>query len=170
MPPTSPPIRKARISDLPAIVRIYNQSVPDRNATCDLEPTTLQDRIPWFHSHGARFPLWVAAEKDIVKGWACISPYNEKPGYARMVENSLYIEQASRKQGWGSRLLAHTIKETQRLGYHTILARIFAHNPVSLELHLKHGFEEQGRLREVAYIDGEYLDVAYLIKILPEEK
>ena len=164
--PSDTPIRKAKLVDLPSIVRIYNQSVPDRNATCDLHPTTVEDRIPWFHGHGSQHPLWVATHQDHVVGWACISTYNEKAGYALTVENSVYVDKAHQGQGWGSRLLDHTIDECRRLKYHAILARIFAHNPTSLALHLKHGFEEQGRLREVARLDGIYLDVVYLVRLL----
>jgi L-amino acid N-acyltransferase YncA len=165
MPP-EPSLRKAKLVDLPAIVRIYNQSVPDRNATCDVQPTTLEDRIPWFHGHGSRHPLWVATEGDQTVGWACISHYNEKAGYALTVENSLYVDKAHRGRGWGSRLLAHTLEEGRRLGYHAVIARIFAHNPVSIGLHLKFGFAEQGRLREIARLDGVFMDVVYLVKIL----
>jgi phosphinothricin acetyltransferase len=160
------PVRTAKLPDLPAIVRIYNQSVPDRNATCDLFPTTLEARIPWFHGHNSRYPLWVGVEGDRVVGWACISSYNEKPGYALTIENSVYIDRDRRGHGWGGRLLEHTLKEAKRLGYHAVIARVFAHNPVSLGLHRKFGFEEQGVLKEVALLDGNFLDVAYLVRLL----
>lgn len=164
-----PAIRKAELVDLPGIVRIYNQSVPDRNATCDLQLTTLEERIPWFHRHNARHPLWVAAEGERVIGWACISTYNEKAGYALTVENSVYVDKAFRGRGWGRRLLEHTIEESRRLKYHLILARIFAHNETSIALHLKLGFEEQGRLKEIARMDDTFYDVVYLVRFLTVE-
>lgn len=165
--PSPPLIRKAKLADLPAIVRIYNQSVPDRNATCDTRPTSVEERIPWFHGHGSRYPLWSAVADDQVVGWASISPYNEKDGYALTIENSLYVDKDHQGEGWGNHLLLHTVEEARRLGYHAIIARIFAHNPISLSLHRKFGFEEQGRLKEVAQLDGRFLDVVYMIKLLP---
>jgi phosphinothricin acetyltransferase len=166
---TQPPparIRRATLADLPTIVRIYNQSVPDRNATCDLEPSTLEERIPWFHHHDDRYPLWVAALRDRVIGWAALSPYSEKAGYRRTVENSVYVDRDHRGHGLGRRLLDYTLEEAQRLGYHAIIARIFAHNPGSLGLHHAFGFEQMGYLKEVAEMDGVFRDVVYLVKLL----
>jgi phosphinothricin acetyltransferase len=160
-------VRPATLMDLPSIVRIYNQSVPDRNATCDLEPATLEERIPWFHAHGPEYPLWVAESEGRITGWACISPYSEREGYRLSVENSLYVDQGFRHQGWGKALLGHTVSEAGRLGYHAIIARVFAHNPASVAIHAGFGFQEMGRLKEVALMDGVYRDVLFLVRLLP---
>ena len=54
------PIRTAQIADLPAIVAIYNDSIPGRMATADTEPVTVQQRDAWFREFDpARRPLWV---------------------------------------------------------------------------------------------------------------
>ena len=54
-------IRDAARDDLPAIVAIYNASIPGRLATADTEPVTVASREAWFaeHAQGA-YPLWVA--------------------------------------------------------------------------------------------------------------
>ena len=162
-----PQIRAAVLTDLMSIVRIYNQSIPERNATCDLEPTTLEERIPWFQSHDRDYPLWVADLNGRVVGWASISPYSDRAGYRLTVENSLYVAREHRGQGIGSLLLATTVRESDRLGYHAILARVFAHNPASLATHRRFGFEEMGCLREVALMDGVFRDVVLLVRINP---
>ncbi|MEO0687152.1 MAG: N-acetyltransferase, partial [Cyanobacteria bacterium J06649_11] len=41
-------IRHANENDLPAIVAIYNASIPGRMATADLEPVSVTSRINWF--------------------------------------------------------------------------------------------------------------------------
>ena len=159
-------IRVATEADLPSIVEIYNQSIPERIATCDLEPVSVEERRPWFRQHGESHPIWVAAPGGRVEGWASISRHGERAGYDRTVENSVYVDRDARGRGLGRRLLEHTIEECRRLGHHVILARIFAHNEISLDLHAKLGFEAAGCLREVAWMDGVYRDVVYLQRIV----
>ena len=36
----------AKQTDLPKIVRIYNQNITTRQATADLEPVTVDERMP----------------------------------------------------------------------------------------------------------------------------
>ena len=44
-------IRDALEADLPVIIDIYNATVPTRMVTAELEPTTVEARLPWFHEH-----------------------------------------------------------------------------------------------------------------------
>ena len=63
-------IRDATIEDLPAIIEIYNTSIPGRMATADLEPVTVTSRMEWFMAHTPeRRPLWVLEVDDEVKAW-----------------------------------------------------------------------------------------------------
>ena len=63
-------IRDATIDDLPAIIEIYNTSIPGRMATADLEPVTVASRMDWFMAHTAdRRPLWVVEADDKIKAW-----------------------------------------------------------------------------------------------------
>ncbi|MBV8628542.1 MAG: N-acetyltransferase, partial [Paraburkholderia sp.] len=48
----SHPYRDATLDDLPAIVAIYNSTVASRQVTADLEPVSVESRLPWFHAHG----------------------------------------------------------------------------------------------------------------------
>ena len=44
----APAIRDAVEADLPAILAIYNEAIPRRIATADLEPQSLEARRAWF--------------------------------------------------------------------------------------------------------------------------
>jgi L-amino acid N-acyltransferase YncA len=44
-------IRDAADGDLGAIVEIYNDTIPTRLATADLEPLAASDRVGWFARH-----------------------------------------------------------------------------------------------------------------------
>ena len=63
-------IRDATEADLPAIVAIYNASVPGRTATADTEPVSIESRRDWFRDHDPeKRPLWVAVDNEIIVGW-----------------------------------------------------------------------------------------------------
>ncbi|MFP3710773.1 N-acetyltransferase, partial [Paraburkholderia sp. SIMBA_009] len=55
--------RDATLDDLPAIVAIYNSTVPSRQVTADLEPVSIDSRRAWFEAHGReKRPLWVVED------------------------------------------------------------------------------------------------------------
>ncbi|HJS36612.1 MAG TPA: N-acetyltransferase, partial [Burkholderiales bacterium] len=62
--------RNATLADLPRIVAIYNATIPSRLVTADLEPVTVESRLPWFeqHSAGSR-PLWVVEREAQIVAW-----------------------------------------------------------------------------------------------------
>ena len=53
--------RDANLDDLPAIVEIYNQSIPAGTATADTQPITVESRLQWFAQFSPeKRPIWVA--------------------------------------------------------------------------------------------------------------
>ena len=103
--------RKAVHVDLPRIVEIYNQIIPSRLATADLEPVTVADREAWFASFTATHPLWVITQGDQIIGWFALEPFYGRPAYEHTAEISVYIDQAVRHQGVGSRALQFVIDQ-----------------------------------------------------------
>ena len=61
----------ASLEDLDQIVSIYNSTIPSRMVTADLEPVSVESRLPWYKEHhpGKR-PLWVIKNTvDEIIGW-----------------------------------------------------------------------------------------------------
>ncbi|AFY68949.1 GCN5-related N-acetyltransferase [Thalassoporum mexicanum PCC 7367] len=57
-------IRAAIATDLPEIVEIYNDAIPGRMATADLEPVNISSRQQWFHDRDhQKCPIWVAVDQ-----------------------------------------------------------------------------------------------------------
>ena len=53
-------LRIATEADLPAIVAIYNSTIPGRQVTADTEPVSVDSRKGWFASHQSKtHPLWL---------------------------------------------------------------------------------------------------------------
>ena len=148
-------IRDATDVDLPAIVEIYNASIPGRMATADTEPVSVESRDGWFREHNPqRRPLWVAVDKEAVVGWLSFQSFYGRPAYHATAEISVYVSPSNQRTGIGHALLARAIEQAPRLGLKTVLGFIFGHNDASLRLFEGFGFERWAVLPQVAELDG----------------
>jgi L-amino acid N-acyltransferase YncA len=148
-------IRDATEADLPAIVEIYNASIPGRMATADTEPVSVESRGGWFHEHDPeRRPLWVAVDKEAVVGWLSFQSFYGRPAYHATAEVSVYVSPSKQRTGIGHALLARAIEQAPRLGLKTLLGFIFGHNDPSVRLFEGFGFERWAVLPQVAELDG----------------
>jgi L-amino acid N-acyltransferase YncA len=151
----NPMIRDATIADLPAIIEIYNTSIPGRMATADLEPVTVASRMEWFAAHtSARRPLWVLEIDDRIAAWLSLRSFYGREAYQHTVEIGVYVLPDYHRQHFGDRLLSKTIDTAPSLDIKTLVAFIFAHNYPSLNLFNKHNFQQWGYLPQVAQLNG----------------
>jgi phosphinothricin acetyltransferase len=147
--------RDALEADLPAIVAIYNATIPGRGVTADLEPVSVESRLAWFHAHDPiRRPLWVAVTNDVIVGWLSFSDFYGRPAYSASVEVSIYLTESARGQGLGKTFLQRAIDSAPGYGVKTLLGFIFGHNGPSLALFGRFGFTRWGTLPRVALLDG----------------
>ena len=153
----------ARHEDLRRIVEIYNQIIPSRLATADLEPLITSDREAWFHNFTPTHPLWVVrSDTDEILGWVGLEPFYGRPAYEHTAEVSIYIDQNARHQGLGSQALEFVIAQLPSLNVTALAAYIFGHNQPSLGLFKKFGFEQWGWLPAVAELDGQKRDLVIM--------
>lgn len=164
--PSDITVRAATLSDLPAIVEIYNEGVEDGVATCDLSFTTPAERRAWFESHSGRYRIWVAVSEEDVVGWISLSPYDAKPCFSQTGTLSTYVRRSWRRKRVASALRAHLVEEAPGLGFHTLVSRIWANNPQSIAMARKFGWEQVGHMRDLVYKDGAFVDCVFFQKIL----
>ncbi|CAG4892441.1 GNAT family N-acetyltransferase [Paraburkholderia saeva] len=155
--------RDATFEDLPAIVAIYNSTVPSRQVTADLEPVSVESRHAWFHAHGpSARPLWVVEEAGRVIAWLSFSDFYGRPAYSRTAEVSIYLDEAARGKGLGRKLLAAALEAAPALKIDTVLGFVFGHNEASMRLFHSFGFADWGTLPRVAVLDGVERDLVIL--------
>jgi len=156
-------IRDAVEADLPVIVQIYNATVPTRMVTAELEPTTVEARLPWFREHSSEhYPFWVAESEGRVIGWLDFKKFLPRCAYSGTAEISVYVDQEFRRRGVGQRLLEHAIARAPSLGITALVGLIFGHNESSLRLFQRLGFERWGFFPAVAQLDGVERDLAVM--------
>jgi L-amino acid N-acyltransferase YncA/predicted O-methyltransferase YrrM len=148
-------IRDAVEADLPAIVEIYNATVPTRMVTAELEPTTIEARLPWLREHSPeQYPFWVAESEGCVIGWLDFKKFLPRSAYRGTAEISVYVDEKFRRRGVGQRLLERAIARAPSLGITALVGLIFGHNEPSLKLFQRLGFERWGFFPAVAQLDG----------------
>ena len=161
-------IRDAIEADLPAIVRIYNATVPTRMVTAELEPTTVEARLSWFREHSPeQYPFWVAESGDRVIGWLDFKKFLPRCAYRGTAEISVYVDEEFRRRGVGQRLLEHAIARAPSLGITALIGLIFGHNEPSLKLFERFGFERWAFLPGVAQLDGMERDLIVMGRHCP---
>jgi|SRR4029453_7243 L-amino acid N-acyltransferase YncA len=161
-------IRDALESDLPAIIDIYNATVPTRMVTAELEPTTVEARLPWFREHSPnQYPFWVAESDGHVIGWLDFKRFMPRCAYRGTAEISVYVNEKFRRQGVAGRLLKQAIARGPSLEITAMVGLIFAHNEPSLKLFERLGFERWGLLPRIARLDGNDRDLVIVGRHLP---
>jgi phosphinothricin acetyltransferase len=149
-------MREATEADLPAIVEIYNQSIPGGWSTADTRPITVAERVEWFRKFDpARRPIWVAeADGQVVATVYLSSFYGGRPAYDATAEVSVYIADAYQRRGLGRWLKQWVIGQCPRLGVTTLLSMHFDHNEATPRINESLGFRQMGHLTEIAEVQG----------------
>ena len=164
-------IRLAQIDDLPAIVEIYNQSIPSHQSTGDIQTVRVEYRMTWFKEHRPdTHPMFVAEVAGRVVGWCSLSAY--RPGreaFRFTREISYYIDFAYHHQGIATALVEHALAACPALQIKHLFAIVLESNEASLNLLRKMGFEQWGYLPRVADFDGKEVGHLYYGRHVQEE-
>jgi L-amino acid N-acyltransferase YncA len=160
-------IRYARTEDAARIAAIYNEGIDERIATFETQQRTPADLVARLADE--RFPLLVSVDADgAVQGWAGLSSYRERACYAGIAEFSIYLARSARGQGVGRPLLEALIAAARERGFTKLVSRIFTFNVASRALCRRCGFREVGTYEKHGQLDGRWLDVVIVERLIPE--
>jgi L-amino acid N-acyltransferase YncA len=157
-------IRPAVLQDIPAITRIYAHAVRVGTASFELEPPDEAEMQRRFEAMAAGgHPYLVAANGDLVAGYAYAGPYRARPAYRFSVEDSVYIAPDQHRRGIGRALLERLIVDAESRGFRQMLAVIgdSAQTP-SIALHRAVGFRPVGTFEAVGFKFGRWLDTVLM--------
>lgn len=163
-------LRVAVEQDLPRIVEIYNAAIPTRRSTADTEIVTTGSRLEWFRKHTPeRRPLLVYEGAAEVVAWISFEDFYGRPAYQHTAELSIYVSPEHQGRLLGKRLLREAEELAPRLGIQNLVGFVFAHNTPSLRLLQAFGYQEWGRLPDVAQMDGKEYSLCILGKRLEDQ-
>ena len=152
----TPTIRDAVETDLTAVAAIYTYESEHAYSTFETQQRPLSD---WQHKLRSGDPFVVAVDDGQVLGFAYASPFRDRPAYHRTRETSVYLDRTARGAGIGTRLYGELLTRLRAAGFHTALALIALPNEGSVRLHVQHGFELAGTMREVGDKQDRLIDV-----------
>ncbi len=163
-------IRFARPDDAEAVCTIYNQGIEDRMATLETDLRSPAERRQWLAMRGPRHPVIVGEQDGQVVGWGSLNPFNPRPVYDAVADFSLYVRRDWRGRGVGRRLLERLVALARELGYHKMVLAAFPFNAAGLALYQRLGFTTIGTYREQGRLDGRWVDVLIMEKLLEDEQ
>lgn len=101
-------------------------------------------------------------EKNIIIGFCQLKPYNPVSTFKNAVEVSYFLDKSSTGKGIGKIALNKLLEEARKLGKKQIIASISGDNIDSQIFHLKNGFIECGRFKNVGNKFGKEFDIVYM--------
>ena len=159
-------IRPATAADAEAICTIHNEGIIDRVATLDTALRTPEGTRDWLARRGPRHPVIVAELNGSVLAWASLNVFNPRAAYDHVADFSVYVERAWRGKGVGRQLLDHLIGLARALEYHKMVLAALASNAAGIALYSRAGFSIVGLYREHGRLDGVWVDVVIMEKLL----
>ena len=160
-------IRDATADDAEAIAAIYNQGIEDR-ATLETAARSSDERRQWLAARGPRHPVIVAAQPQTgeIVGWASLNQFNPRAAYDNVADISVYVARSERGTGVGSQLLPELEVRARQAGYHKMVLAGFPWNTPGMRLYERNGFTTVGIYHEQGLLDGQWVDVILMEKIL----
>ena len=162
-------IRPATMADSPAIRRIRNAAVRESLAIWTSIEQDHAEAEAWLApmvQRGTALVAHVSGRPQDVVGFAVAGPWHSYEGYARTVEDSVYLCPAAQGKGLGARLLAALIEASRRAGDRTMIALIEAGHATSVRLHERYGFTTVGTVPQAGEKHGQILDLTLMSRCL----
>jgi len=158
--------RIATSEDLARILEIYNEGIEDRIATLETESKDRSYIEHWFSDHQGRYAALVAEVDNKVVGWAALNPYSHRCAYHGVADLSIYVDRQYRGEGVGSTLMPALEVAARENGFYKIVLFTFPFNDKGQGLYRKTGYREVGVFEKQGIIDGKFIDVMIMEKLL----
>jgi L-amino acid N-acyltransferase YncA len=159
-------IRAATLADAGAICTIFNEAIVDRVATLETDLRTPAEREEWLRARSPRHPVFVAEIEGAVVAWASLNPFNPRRVYDHVADFSVYVARPMRGRHLGQQLLTHLLAVAPELGFHKLVLAALPVNEAGMRLYRRCGFREVGVYKEQGVLDGRWIDVVVMEKLL----
>jgi len=162
-------IRLGTVHDIEQIAEIYNQGILDRVATLEADTKNMEEMVNWFSTRSERHKVIIIGdEKGYIKGWASLNVFNDRECYQGVADLSIYIHREARGKGLGKQLLVALIEVAKQADFHKLVLSTFASNLAGQSLYVSVGFTKVGTYMKQGMIDGKWIDMTIMEKLIVE--
>ncbi|BFM49022.1 N-acetyltransferase family protein [Marinomonas sp. THO17] len=142
-------VRRAEFEDAAAMLDVFQ--------ACDLHAAShphthiaLLDVMDWLESMTDTHPILIAEQDQQILAWCSIEPFYGLPAFDQAAEISLYVLPDWQGIGVGKALLESLLDARAQIGFVHLVAYIYASNHNSLRFFAANGFEQWGKLPNIA--------------------
>lgn len=165
-------IREATPQDTQQMLEIFNYYV-DNSFAAYLETPVGPEFFQTSYAEDGQnksehYPFYVMEEDNRVVGLGALRPYLPFPNFQHTGVLSYFILPEYTRKGLGVKLLDALCEDAKKKNIKSLLANVSSKNQASLNFHLKHGFVECGRFKDVGTKFGKYFDIVWFQKFLEE--
>lgn len=155
-------IRTAEASDAEAIAGIYNHYIQNTVITFEEQAVKKADILARIKEvEESELPWLVAESEGNLAGYAYGSKWKGRSAYRFSVESTIYLAEASKGRGIGTRLYGALLAELRHRKLHVAVGGIALPNEPSVKLHEKLGFQKVAHFKEIGYKFEKWIDVGY---------
>jgi len=162
-------LRPVSAADLDAVAEIFAWYAQHTVTTFEETPRTpreWEDLRTMLGDLG--LPFIVARVDGRVAGYAYAGPWRHKHAYRHTVEDSVFVAPSMTGRGIGHRLLGELLSLCADGGMRQVVAVIADTGDLaSTALHRAFGFIDAGRLQQVGYKHGRWIDTLLMQRSLP---
>ncbi len=160
-------IRAATAADANEIAEIWNHYIRETLTTFTTAQKTVDGVAAMIAEKEALgHGTFVAVTDDGVAGFATYGQFRTGPGYARTMEHSVMLRPGIAGRGFGRALMTAVEDHARAGGAHSIFAGVSAANETGRAFHARLGYAEIGRLPEVGFKWGRWIDLLLMQKML----
>jgi phosphinothricin acetyltransferase len=160
-------VRPATPDDIPGILAIMNDAIASRVAF-DEQPKSLEDAKRWYAEHDERYAMLVAVDDaGHVCGFGAINRYHgNHDSHGGVASIKCFLATGAQRRGLGTLLMGEMERHARQHGFHKLVVRTFPANRGSRRLLRNFGYRVVGVYKRDGVIDGAYVDVMALEKLL----
>ncbi len=160
-------IEEYTAEDMKRITAIYNEGIEDREATLEVDIKTVEEVESWLSGKSPRHKTLVAKNPEgLLLGFATLNVFNPRDCYDGVADFSIYIKRSYRGQGIGRALLRELEKTAKDQGFYKLVLSTPDQNESSKKLYQKAGFTLVGTYKNQGRIDGKWVDITVMEKML----
>jgi len=150
--------------DRDEVIGIFNYYIENSDAAFLDNPVSSSffDRL--FELVGGYPSVAVRDEKNTLVGFGMLRPHNQLPAFRHSAGIAYFVRPGRTNQGIGEKMLMHLEEKGRTVGISCILAEISSRNEGSIRFHMRHGFTECGRFRNVGKKSGRFFDTVWMQK------